>query len=193
LKYIHRLHLHHSTYGEPKDPENIKFKARADCKWAETCLLVIKNLPDLRELCINLLVNDSPFRLNLEENWVRPLLYFKKLDKLDKVNIHLFSRWRRETAVDKNNERMWRGYPPHIVRQMMRNHEGNGAIHELFGKAIAMKIKGFCDDCAMEEMIREVNGKWRNIARQPYWEEWVETAKKCKFESLNEGSIKESF
>jgi len=172
-QHLRHLQLHHSTYGDPKLFEYVKYKTKSDRKWALTCLLAVKHLPNLTHLCINICINDKPFRFNLNEKWVQPLLYFTYLEHLKTVEVHVFSPWRRATSVDSDNLRLWQNTSPQHVRELIQNHHGNVEMHELFGVAIAKKILGFCNDCAMEELVEAINDKWSSITHQPYWEEWI--------------------
>jgi len=172
-QHLRHLQLHHSTYGDPKLFEYRKYKAKHDRKWAETCMLAVMRFPNLTSLCINLCVNDTPYRLDLKEKWIQPLLFFERLQHLKTVEVHIFSCWRRATEIDKNNLRLWQGSSPQAVRQLIQNHHGNVEIHELFGAAIAKKILGFCDDCALEEFVEAINEKWWFITHQSYWVDWI--------------------
>ena len=133
----------------------------------------MNHLPNLTHLCINICINDKPFRFNLNEKWVQPLLEFSNLQYLKKVEVHIFSPWRCATSVDRYDLRRWQNTPPQEARQLIQNHHGNVEMHELFGAAIAKKILGFCDDCAMEELVEAINDKWSSITHQPYWVKWI--------------------
>jgi hypothetical protein len=174
LDLIRTLQLNHSTYGEPRHLADRWVKEKHDSQWAESCKQVIQHMPNIEHLIINIIVAESPFVMDLREPWVQQLLSFRQLKLLVSVEVHIFTRWRRFTYVKPKDGHLWRNTPPHIVRALMANHQGNVEIHEAFGKAIAMKILDFCDDYAMEKVVSLVNGKWKGIARQPYWQHLVQ-------------------
>src|SRR5579871_2992438 len=103
LALLTQLYLDHVTYGDPKLFDNNIWKEKSDKKWAESCRLAVKAFPNLTKLVINIDVHDVPFRFGLEEHWVQPFLYFKKLQELKEVEVHVFSPYRRQAFIDVND------------------------------------------------------------------------------------------
>jgi len=173
LALLEQLYLDHVTYGDPKLFDNAIWKVKSDEKWAEACRLAVKAFPHLIKLVINIDVHDGPFRFGLNEPWVQPLLYFKQLQELKEVEVHVHSPCRRRTFIDVNDANRWEGFPPAFVRQLVNNDKGNNELHELFGLAISMKILGFCDDCCPEELRDALFRRWKGITPQPAWSDIV--------------------
>jgi hypothetical protein len=171
LALLTQLYLDHVTYGDPKLFDNGIWKIKSDYKWAEACRLAVQSFPHLTKLVINIDVHDTPFRFSLKEPWLQPLLYFKQLQELKEVEVHVHSPYRRSTFFDVNR---WEDVPAFYVRQLVINDKGNNELHELFGLAVSMKILGFCDDCCLEELRDALFGRWKDITVQPAWSDIVQ-------------------
>lgn len=85
---ISRLHLVHSTYGQPTFLEHLSAKEQADSRWDRTCQALASDLKGLRNLQITLTLHDWPLTLSLQESWVTALLHFARLCLLN-VKVHL--------------------------------------------------------------------------------------------------------
>jgi hypothetical protein len=128
------------------------WKRKHDEKWVETCKLVVRKLPNLQELTINLDVRDIPLRFTLHEKWVKPLLFFtNRKAKFKNVHINIFTSEIRNSYIDVKDGKKWTGWAPWYVRILKERHDGVREMHRLFGKAIAKRIMGFCEDCSLEE------------------------------------------
>ena len=172
LALLTQLYLDHVTYGDPKFSEDDIWKIKSDRKWSEVCKLAVKSFPHLTKLVINVDVHDTPFRFTLTEPWIQPLLYFKQLQELKEVEVHVHSPCRRSTLFDN---KWYEHLPPLYIRQLTLNDKGNNELHELFGLAVSMKILGFCDDCCLEELREAIFGRWKRITVQPPWSDIVQS------------------
>ncbi|KAI9739586.1 MAG: hypothetical protein M1834_006304 [Cirrosporium novae-zelandiae] len=90
---IRHLSLVHSTYGEPRNLANRKWKETHDRKWLEVCTRAAEEMPKLKELSIYLNICDLPLELNLEAIWASPYLMFADRG-LDKVSVALRAKGR---------------------------------------------------------------------------------------------------
>ena len=166
LALLTQLYLDHVTYGDPKFFGDNIWKGKSDHTWAEACRLAVKAFPHLTKLVINIKIHDVPFRFGLGEHWVQPLLYFKHLQELKEVEVHVFSRCRRRTTlIDLVYP------PPFYINEFVAMAMDNGSIelHELFGLAISMKILGYCDECCLEELRDALLWRWSSIRAIPIW------------------------
>jgi hypothetical protein len=166
LIFITRLKLDHQTYGHPRDAKMEVWKRKADERWMETCKLAVRRLSGLRELEVNVDVRDIPLRFTLHEKWVRPLLFFAhRKNTLRKTVVNVFTPEIRNTAVDVYSDQ-WVGYMPWYVRMLVERHEGVREMYRLFGKAIAKRIGGMCEDCALEEYREVLEGRLHGFVHQ---------------------------
>ncbi|KAF2435127.1 hypothetical protein EJ08DRAFT_693018 [Tothia fuscella] len=162
LKAITRLQLDHQTYGPPRHEEYNVFQKKYEISWDKSCKLAVHNLPNLRRLQININILDVPFRFLFTETWVQPFLHFAQLKHLEHVSVALYSWERMSTKMLLTDPINWQYYPPGYVQTLAQQHEAVVDIHALFGKAISMKILGYCDDCALEAYRKAALGKYRH-------------------------------
>lgn len=109
-------------------------------------------LSGLRELTINIDVRDVPLRFTLNEAWVKPMLFFARRNStLQDVKIRVFTPELAQTYVNAWDDKLWSTYQPWYVRLLQERHKNVKELYRLFGQAIAKKIKGLCDECAIEE------------------------------------------
>jgi hypothetical protein len=161
LYAITRLQLDHQTYGSPRCPKNNIWKTRQEQRWEYSCKLAATSLPNLHDLRINIEIRDKPLRFLLSEAWVRPFLSFQELKHLKTVSVTLFSGESMNTKVNVNDGNMWQHYPPWYVRILVQQNHDAEDLHSLFGTTVAMKILGYCDECALMEYEKVVRGKDR--------------------------------
>jgi hypothetical protein len=150
LELITRLHLDHQTYGSPPVRHLEVFKQKHHIKWFKICKFTIKHLPNIGYLRINIKVLDRPLRFQFRESWVKPLLLFGRLKHLEAVKVNIFTPETEKTKIDVKDGCIWGRFYPWYVRMLVDQHSVAAKQHMLFGRAIAMKIQGFCDDCALE-------------------------------------------
>jgi hypothetical protein len=110
LQAIEGLDLSYETYGEPELTENLRYKVSADQKWSTTCREISKKMTDLKKLRLNLILNDWPSQLGLQEQWAKPVLSLRR-NGLDRVDVSLshfaFSEERlKEAAQSLENAMM---------------------------------------------------------------------------------------
>jgi hypothetical protein len=161
LQLIKRFHLDHQTYGSPEYRHNEIWKKKHHVTWMKTCKLVTKELPNIENLHINVDVLDRPLRFNFSESWVKLLFIFGCLKHLNDVEVNVFSSEVERTKINVKDGNIWGQYYPWYVRMLVEQHGAAAELHKLFGKAIAMKIQGFCDDCALEEYRDACQNKHR--------------------------------
>ncbi|KAF1845911.1 uncharacterized protein K460DRAFT_366752 [Cucurbitaria berberidis CBS 394.84] len=163
LENITKLQLHYATYGAPNHLDDTIWQDKHTKTWTRACNTASKKLSCLRELEIWIKVNHSPLRFNLRENWVKPLLQFRRLTctsklgdgsttsdpptahqkKLEIVNVHIRTRWSENplAAFDYNKE---------LAR-------ASSDLHVVFGRAVSLAILGAKEDHAMADF----NTAWR--------------------------------
>jgi hypothetical protein len=110
LQAIEELDLSYETYGEPELTENLRYKISADQKWFTTCREIRGKMTHLKKLRLNLMLNDWPLQLGLQEHWAKPVLFLRRngLDRVDVTLSHFaFSKERlKEAAQSLENAMM---------------------------------------------------------------------------------------
>ena len=163
LATITKLQLHYSTYGAPKSLDDLVWQEKHTKSWTRACSTASKKLLSLQELGFWVKVNHRPLRFNLHENWVKPLLQFRRLirtpkladgtklsnslaeqqKKLEIVNVHIETCWSRNSVVSFNHN-----------KELAR---ASSDLHLLFGRAVSLAILGAKEGEAMAEF----NTAWR--------------------------------
>jgi hypothetical protein len=90
VKNIRKLHLVHSTYGEPLLLDMREWKIRHDKKWMKLCRRIAEDMTGLESVRIDLYIHDRPTRLDTRAAWAKPLLVLKGtgLDRVDVILHH---------------------------------------------------------------------------------------------------------
>ncbi|OCL15303.1 hypothetical protein AOQ84DRAFT_384098 [Glonium stellatum] len=79
LEWIRKLHVHYSTYGNPKYTEDLIWEKKHTICWTTRFQQAASLLKGLRELRIWLHVTETPLHFSLQAAWVQPLLAFRRL------------------------------------------------------------------------------------------------------------------
>lgn len=161
LEFVKRLQLDYQTAGPAHLRGFEKMKIVNERKWANACKLAVRVLVNVEELVLNIDVRDVPRRFVLDEPWVKSTYCFRKLKLLNDLHVHVFSPELRLTEVDTKSEATWSGYTPAYVRFLVVQHEAAKEMHQLFGRAVAMKIQNYCDKCALKEYRAACHGKYK--------------------------------
>ena len=81
LEWVQKLHVHYSTYGNPKYTKDLTWVTRHNTRWTSIFQQAASLLKGLRELRIWLHVTETPLRFSLQATWVQPLLAFRHLTR----------------------------------------------------------------------------------------------------------------
>lgn len=88
------------------------------------------------------------------------LLFALRNSTLQYIKIRVFTPELAHTFVNAWDDKLWATYRPWYVRMLKERHENTKELHRLFGLAIAKKVRGFCNDCAMEEYLEAMKEKF---------------------------------
>lgn len=148
LQHITKLRLHYSTYGAPENLQDIIWQDKYTEAWKRALKTASKTLLNLQNLELWVQVSLSPLRLNLREQWVKPLLQFRRLNKLKTVNVHVRSQWSKgRWATFEGNKEL---------------AKASWDLHELFGRALSLAILGAKE----AEAMAEFNTAWEVTYRR---------------------------
>jgi hypothetical protein len=76
---VTKLHLYYSTYGSPDSAGDVIWQDKHIKSWSRACKAIATSLSCLRELEIDIWINDYAPKFNLRQKWLKPLLHFRRL------------------------------------------------------------------------------------------------------------------
>jgi hypothetical protein len=79
LALITKLELHYANYANPGLVQHNYLSQRSLATWTRACRDMAKQLSNLRELHVWLYVTDTPLFFDLRQEWLTPLLPFRRL------------------------------------------------------------------------------------------------------------------
>ena len=90
LGAIRSLEITYTTPAEPELTVDEKFKIQADFKWHKTCERIREQMPAMKQLKLDLTIQDWPIQLQWTDTWARAIfcLRGKGLDRCDATLSH---------------------------------------------------------------------------------------------------------
>jgi hypothetical protein len=163
LGLVTRLELHYTSYGSQPTTEGKDFRQAHLAAWTKACRAVVKQLPGLRELHIWMHVTASPLYFDLRQEWLAPLLPFRRACLMKQIP-HVEAHSQRPVAVPKGLIKANVYFDTFYSRPgCFRNFELSAAsieLHRLFGNAIALALQGASEEDAMAEFQAAWEGKY---------------------------------
>jgi hypothetical protein len=177
LSYITKLHLHYTTYGNPRLLKDCVWQQKHLDSWTDTCKAASKRLVNLQELEVWLQVNTTPLFFDLRQAWLKPMLHFRRLscvrnvkEEVEEIDdtksiaasplnktdnriplrvarIHFDTFWSRSGALERNAV-------PALAH-------ANSTLHHIFGQAISQAILGASEEEAMADFKKAWEGKYQ--------------------------------
>lgn len=159
LQRITKLHIHYSTYGDPRLSRYCEWQTKHLKSWSRACSTVSKKLISLRELDIWVHVNECAPKFNLRQNWLQPMLEFRRLTRMK----------RRNQARVGSVQAVLEIVNVHFSTQLSTNSPFNNPelakasdnLHALFGRAISYTLLGMKEHEAMAEFDDAWDGEYR--------------------------------
>lgn len=152
LKYITKLDLHYTTYGNPKFANDCIWQDKHRKSWIRACGAVSKKLVGLRSLKIWIRVVGIFLRFNLREAWILPLLQFRRLTRAPTYEI-VSSSQVVPTQQPRNLQHIDIDFQSHLSRDafdgIQQLARANEDLHRLLGEAIKLAILGAKEEEAM--------------------------------------------
>lgn len=170
--HVTKLHLYYTTYGHPYAASDVVWQDKHIESWVRACKSTSKSFKCLRELEIEICVNEDAPKFNLRQKWLQPLLQFRRLtcdSQKGPSGSALFDKKPRtlEKVFVKVRTRLW-----------AHNFEGNVPLskackhlHRLFGQSISLAILGAKE----EEAMAKFNVAW--FDRYNIWQHHLGFAK----------------
>ncbi|KAH8726265.1 hypothetical protein GQ44DRAFT_706032 [Phaeosphaeriaceae sp. PMI808] len=152
LEFITKLHLHYTSYGCPTWDKDRIWQDKHHKSWVRACSSASRTLVGLHELKIWMLINNGALRFNLRQNWVLPLLQFRRIAR-SSPNItntsqsgEVTQRKRGLEVVEVKFRTQWSGFQFNGNQEVAKASED---LHRLFGNAISYAILGRKEESAM--------------------------------------------
>ncbi|KAJ4411150.1 hypothetical protein N0V91_001523 [Didymella pomorum] len=164
---VTKLHLYYTTYGSPAAASDVTWQEKHIESWARACKAAAKSLTCLRELNVDVWINEDAPKFNLRQKWLQPLLQFRRLTcdtQKDEspVGTSLVKRPKTLTAVQvRLKTRLWAhdfNYNPPVAKACKD-------LHRLYGIGISKAMLGAKEDEAMDLFKKGWEGKhkkWRH-------------------------------
>ncbi|KAJ4337145.1 hypothetical protein N0V95_008402 [Ascochyta clinopodiicola] len=131
--------------------------------WARACKVASKSLTCLRELGIEICINEDAPKFNLRQKWLQPLLQFRRLSlsknregKPDGMEFIQKSPV-LQTVNIKVKSHLWK----HNFEMNTRLSNACKHLHKLFGQGISSAILGAKEDDAMANFNTAWNDKYK--------------------------------
>ncbi|XPT02102.1 hypothetical protein M3J09_011224 [Ascochyta lentis] len=163
LDNVSKLHLYYTTYGSPSSASDVIWQDKHIESWMRACKMASKKLTCLRELEIEIWINEDAPKFNLRQKWLQPLLQFRRLS-LDKNNEGESSSMQctqkprvLQVVTIKPRSRLWK----HNFEANTRLSKACKHLHKLFGQGISCAILGAKEEEAMAKFNTVWNDKYK--------------------------------
>ena len=152
-----KLHLYYSTYGSPNSAGDVIWQDKHIKSWSRACKAIASSLSCLRELEIDIWINDYAPKFNLRQKWLVPLLHFRRLT-CDSSYGGLSGE-----STDQKLHTLEKVFVRVKTRLVTHNFDMNAPLckackhlHQLYGLGISRAICGAKE----EEAMVEFNTAW---------------------------------
>ncbi|CAO2649081.1 Nn.00g100300.m01.CDS01 [Neocucurbitaria sp. VM-36] len=163
LQNITKLQLHYTTYGAPTKLEDAIWQDKHTDAWTQAMKTASKTLLNLEHLEVLVYVSQFPLHFDLHEQWVGPLLQFRRLTRPPKLA-------HGSTTSDLSTQEQKKLKIAHVHIQSLCSKlplawfNGNAELaracldlHHLFGQSVSFAILGANE----VEAMAEFNTAWR--------------------------------
>ncbi|KAL6706876.1 hypothetical protein ACN47E_005019 [Coniothyrium glycines] len=164
LQNITKLQLHYSTYGQPSAHCDKVWQQKNHKSWLVSFRSAAKNLVNLKELEIWVCVNDVAPKLSLREEWVQPLLQFRRLTRHKSL-----LAIERSSSSQKGLQLVKVHVRTHAVDLIERSDGQGGSLpragrelEAIFGQSIGLAILGTKEGEAMAAFNEAWEGRHRS-------------------------------
>lgn len=165
--YVTKLHLYYTTYGSPAATSDVAWQEKHIESWVRASKMATKSFTSLRELDVDVWINEDAPKFNLRQKWLQPLLQFRRLTcdvqkEASPGETSLAQRQNTLTTVRvRVKTRLWAhnfNYNPPVAKACKD-------LHRLYGLGISKAILVAKEDEAMVEFNKGWEGKHRRWQR----------------------------
>lgn len=161
--HITTLHLHYTTYGNPRATCDIIWQDKHIASWTRACKFASKTLVCLRKLEVDVWLSESAPKFNLRQRWLQPLWQFRRLACIDSRKDAMggealgVKRCALEAVEVRVRTRLW----GHKFGADARLAGACRVLHGLFSQGIGKAVCGAGEVEAMAEFERAWDGEYR--------------------------------
>lgn len=168
LTLITKLQLHYTTYGEPVNSCDCIWKAKHLSSWSRACRSAAKKLLNLKTLEVDIHHPNHAPKFNLREPWLLPILQFRRLSRKSKASVENTQPSSLAlTHLEAQANKTLTNVRVRISTTCSDSFGGNDALtrasrhlHELFGQAVELAIRGAGEEEAMEGFMEAWEGRY---------------------------------
>ncbi|KAF2810417.1 uncharacterized protein BDZ99DRAFT_462992 [Mytilinidion resinicola] len=168
--WVRKLELTYTTYGNAHRADLAHFRAKHVARWTELCRQAAKLMLGLESLRVWVHVTASPLHLDLRQDWVAPLLQFRRLTtppnaaRKNEAGGHgtqnpLLTHIKVELSSAFTHPFKWAHPGPETACF---------ELHRLFGEAIGRAMRGWSERDAMaewDEAWEETYAEWQHFLK----------------------------
>lgn len=160
--YVTKLHLHYSTYGNPEAASHVVWQEKHIESWTCACKVASKSLTCLRELEVDVWINEVAPKFNLRQKWLQPLWQFQRLTCNDAGEDSTGSKLLLEeqhvlnTVHVRVKTRLW----AYNFEMNTRLAKACKHLHRLYGQGISKAMLGAKEEEAMSAFDKAWNEKY---------------------------------
>ncbi|KAF3034450.1 hypothetical protein E8E11_001430 [Didymella keratinophila] len=163
---VTKLHLYYTTYGSPAAASDVTWQEKHIESWTRACKAAAKSFTCLRDLDVDVWINEDAPKFNLRQKWLQPLLQFRRqtcdTQKEDSPGGTSLARPKTLTTVRvRAKSRLWAhnfNHNPPVAKACKD-------LHRLYGIGISKAILGAKEDEAMDMFNKGWEGrhkKWQH-------------------------------
>ncbi|UPX18013.1 uncharacterized protein EKO05_0008337 [Ascochyta rabiei] len=163
LDNVSKLHFYYNTYGSPLSANDVSWQDKHVESWVRAFKVASESLTCLREIAIEIWINEDAPKFNLRQKWLQPLLQFRRLS-LNKnkdgepSSMELTQKLHALQAANiKVKSRLWK----HNFEMNTRLSKACKHLHRLFGQGISRAILGAKEEEAMTAFNTAWNDKYK--------------------------------
>ncbi|KAF2630842.1 hypothetical protein BU25DRAFT_438033 [Macroventuria anomochaeta] len=159
---VTKLHLHYATYGSPSAACHVVWQEKHIESWTHACKVASKSLACLRELEVDVWINEDAPKFNLRQKWLQPLLKFRRLTR-DNLQGSTGSKslLQKPHTLDSVRIRVKTRLWAHNFEMNIRLAKACKHLHRLYGQGISSAILGAKEEEAMAKFNNAWNNKYR--------------------------------
>jgi hypothetical protein len=172
MPYVRKVQLNITTYGQPGKMRDVRFVDMHYAAWDKAIRAMIKAMPHVEQLAINLRVTDTPLIFTFHEPWAAIVLQLRELRQLEHAPVTLWSpACKKHYSWDDPTQEV------HSPEWMAIA----GGFHFRFALAIGLRLEGRDERTAVEAYRASVNralrAKQATLLRHLMGHMWLQQAK----------------
>ncbi|KAF1929704.1 uncharacterized protein M421DRAFT_4153 [Didymella exigua CBS 183.55] len=161
---VTKLHLYYTTYGNLAAAEDVTWQQKHVESWTRACKVAAKSLTCLRELDVDIWINEDAPKFNLRQKWLQPLLKFHRItcDSHQQESTHNRSRAIKTKSLEAVKVRVKTRLWAHNFEGRFHVAKACKDLHRLYSLGISKAILGAKEEEAMVLFNKAWEGKHKD-------------------------------